>query len=57
MAYTYITVLFDIIWFLFRNSSKKLKGSIKVENKNNNNKSLIIAEFNYYWFAPILSYK
>ena len=56
MAYTYITVLFDIIWFLFRNSSKNLKGSIKVE-KINNRKKLIIAEFDYYWFAPILSSK
>ena len=41
MAYTYIKVLFDIIWFLFRNSSKNLKGALKVENKNNKKAQLL----------------
>jgi hypothetical protein len=56
MAYTYITVLFDMIWFLFINSSKNLKDYLKLENKNNE-KSPIFAEFDYYWYAPILAYK
>ena len=33
-----MTVLFDMIWFIFINSSKNLNGSLKLENKNNKKK-------------------